>query len=321
MQRPVQRFGLLCGACMLLACAAVRHAPPMSMPLAPIGADEAYLMGREHQLARSSADAVRLYRQALLADPQHINARNGLATALAEQGDFSGAVVIWQDLIAQLQGDAGPGAAYLFSNLGYAYFLAGQYAAAQQAQERACLLDPANPHAWQRLANTLDRAGDAQRALRIQRQALALLTHDLQRDAALAGADVPDDGWARVTLTAGADGLLTLQRTGAQAAGVGTPAPETASLEISNGNGVPGMARAVAARVRDPALRLVRVTNADGFGVRRTRIEYQPALRAIAARLAQQVQPDAVLVEAPGTARTGLRLVLGHNATKPGAAI
>jgi tetratricopeptide (TPR) repeat protein len=321
MQRPVQRFGLLCGACMLLACAAVRHAPPMSMPLAPIGADEAYLMGRQHQLARSSADAVRLYRQALLADPQHINARNGLATALAEQGDFSGAVVIWQDLIAQLQGDAGPGAAYLFSNLGYAYFLAGQYAAAQQAQERACLLDPANPHAWQRLANTLDRAGDAQRALRIQRQALALLTHDLQRDAALAGADVPDDGWARVTLTAGADGLLTLQRTGAQAAGVGTPAPETASLEISNGNGVPGMARAVAARVRDPALRLVRVTNADGFGVRRTRIEYQPALRAIAARLAQQVQPDAVLVEAPGTARTGLRLVLGHNATKPGAAI
>jgi tetratricopeptide (TPR) repeat protein len=321
MQRPVQRFGLLCGACMLLACAAVRHAPPMSMPLAPIGADEAYLMGREHQLARSSADAVRLYRQALLADPQHINARNGLATALAEQGDFSGAVVIWQDLIAQLQGDAGPGAAYLFSNLGYAYFLAGQYAAAQQAQERACLLDPANPHAWQRLANTLDRAGDAQRALRIQRQALALLTHDLQRDAALAGADVPDDGWARVTLTAGADGLLTLQRTGAQTAGVGTPAPETASLEISNGNGVPGMARAVAARVRDPALRLVRLTNADGFGVRRTRIEYQPALRAIAARLAQQVQPDAVLVEAPGSARTGLRLVLGHNATKPGAAI
>jgi tetratricopeptide (TPR) repeat protein len=321
MQRPVQRFGLLCGACMLLACAAVRHAPPMSMPLAPIGADEAYLMGRQHQLARSSADAVRLYRQALLADPQHINARNGLATALAEQGDFSGAVVIWQDLIAQLQGDAGPGAAYLFSNLGYAYFLAGQYAAAQQAQERACLLDPANPHAWQRLANTLDRAGDAQRALRIQRQALALLTHDLQRDAALAGADVPDDGWARVTLTAGADGLLTLQRTGAQTAGVGTPAPETASLEISNGNGVPGMARAVAARVRDPALRLVRLTNADGFGVRRTRIEYQPALRAIAARLAQQVQPDAVLVEAPGSARTGLRLVLGHNATKPGAAI
>jgi tetratricopeptide (TPR) repeat protein len=325
MQRPVQRFGLLCGACMVLACAAVRHAPPMPMPLAPIGADEAYLMGRQHQLARSSADAVRLYRQALLADPQHINARNGLATALAEQGNFSGAVVIWQDLIAQLQGEAGPGAAYLFSNLGYAYFLAGQYAAAQQAQERACLLDPGNPHAWQRLANTLDRAGDAARALHMQRQALALLKHDVHADVALAGGsaviDSPEDGWARVTLSAGADGLLTLQRTGAQAAGAGTPAPATASLEISNGNGVPGMARAFASRVRDPALRLVRLTNADGFGVRRTRIEYQPALRAMAARLAQQVQPDAVLVEAPGGARTGLRLVLGHNAAKPGAAI
>ena len=322
MAQPVRRFALLCGACMLLACSTVRHAPPMPLFMAPIGADEAYLMGRQHQLARSSADAVRLYRQALLADPQHVNARNALAAALAEQGDFAAAIVLWQGLIAQLASADDPAAAWLFGNLGHAYFLAGQYAAAQQAQERACLLDPANPYYWQRLADTLDRAGDAPRALRMQRQALALLTHDPQRDAALAGAaaaaDAPDDGWAHVTLTTGVDGLLTLRRAGASPEGA---APAPASLEISNGNGVPGMARAIAARVRDPALRLVRLSNADGFGVRRTRIEYQPALRAIAARLAQQVQPDAVLVEAPGSARTGLRLVLGHNAAKPGAAI
>ena len=325
MNRPVRRFGVLCGACLLLACTTVRHAPPVPLAAAPIGADEAYFLGRQHQLARSGADAIRLYRQALLADPQHVNARNGLAAALAEQGDLPAAIALWQALIAE-QGSAAD--AYLFGNLGYAYFLAGQYAQAQQAQERACLLDPADPHNWQRLASTLDQAGDAVRALRMQRQALALLKHDVRSDVALANgtavstvahATGPDDGWARVTLVQGADGLLTMQRAGAhQAAAVAAAvAPGAASLEIANGNGVPGMARATALRVRDPAVRLVRLSNEHGFGVRRTRIEYRPSLRTVAERLAQQVQPDAVLVEAPGSASTGLRLVLGHNATKP----
>ena len=325
MQRPVQRFGLLCSTCMLLACTTVRHAPPVPLAVAPIGPDAAYLMGRQHQLARSNADAILLYRQALLADPHHVNARNGLAAALAEQGEFRAAIDLWQGLIAALSSDTDPATAYLFSNLGYAYFLAGEFGAAQQAQERACLLDPANPHHWQRLASTFERNGDAPRALRMQRQALALLQHDVRVDAALAGAvtETHDNGWARVTLVAGADGLLTLQRSVTQQPDARAPAaaaaPAPASLEIANGNGVPGMARAVAARVRDPALRLVRLSNAAGFGVRRTRIEYRPALRTMAARLAQQVQPDAVLVAAPGDASTGLRLILGHNA-KPRAA-
>ena len=313
MRRPVQRFGVLCSACMLLACATVEHRA------LPVGADAASRMGREHQLARRSVDAVRLYRQALLADSQHVNARNGLATALAEQGDLRGAIALWQALTAQLGTDAGPATAYLFSNLGYAYFLDGQYDAAREAQERACLLDPMHADAWQRLATTLFKAGDAARAARMARQADTLKRHDVRIDAALAGrsmlaaapAAMPaDDGWARVELVTGADGLLTLQRTAARSVAA------TASLEISNGNGVPGMARATSRRVRDDGVRLVRLTNEAGFGVRRTRIEYQPAFRAVAQRLAQQVQPDAVLVEAPRGARTGLRLVLGHNAGK-----
>lgn len=317
MRRPVQRFGVLCSACMLLACATVEHRA------LPVGADAAYRMGREHQLARHSVDAVRLYRQALLADPQHVNARNGLATALAEQGDRRGAIALWQALTAQVGTDTGPATAYLFSNLGYAYFLDGQYDAARQAQERACLLDPTNAEAWQRLATTLFKAGDAARAVRMARQADTLKQHDVRVDAALAGSSVltaapaavpAEDGWARVELVTGTDGLLTLQRTAART----TPATaaRAASLEISNGNGVPGLARATSRRVRDDGVRVVRLTNEAGFGVRRTRIEYQPALRAVAQRLARQVQPDAVLVEAPSSARTGLRLVLGHNAGK-----
>jgi len=294
MRFPFRRLGVLCSAWLVLSCASVDR----SLGLAGLGADEAYLMGRQHQLARSNAEAMRLYRMALLADPQHLNARNGLATVLAEQGDLKAAIALWQELIAQ-SGNA----AWLHGNLGYAYYLDGQYASAQQAQERACLLDPANAQAWQRLSETLEKIGDLARALRMQRQALALLEHDVQADAALA------DGWATVTLVTGADGLLTLQRS--DAAPVTASGPAT--LDIANGNGVPGAARATAQRVRDPALRVVRLSNESGYGVRRTRIEYRPTLRATAQRLAQQVAPNAVLVEAPPGLTTSLRLVLGRN--------
>ncbi len=290
MRCSLRRLGVLCSACAVLSCASVDQ----PLAVAGLGADEAYLMGRQHQLARSDAEAMRLYRAALLADPQHVNARNGLATVLAEQGDLKAAIAVWQSLIAQ-SGHA----AWLHGNLGYAYYLDGQYASAQQAQERACLLDPANAQAWQRLAATLEKIGDLARALRMQRQALALLEHDVQADVALA------DGWSTVTLVTGADGLLTLQRSAA--------APTLATLDIANGNGVPGAARAAALRVRDPALRVVRLSNESGFGVRRTRIEYRPALRATAQRLAQEVAPGAVLVEAPSGLSTSLRLVLGRH--------
>jgi tetratricopeptide (TPR) repeat protein len=316
MGQPV-RFGLLCGACMLLACSTLEHAPPSSP-------DAAYVLARQHQLAHNTAEATRLYRQALLAEPQHVNARNGLATALAEEGNLRGAITLWEGLTAELGTNAGPATAYLYSNLGYAYFLDGQYALARQAQERGCLLDPANALAWQRLGATLFHAGDASRAERMQRQAQTLAQHDVHADAMLAGSTIiaaappaapVEDGWARVELVTGADGLLTLQRTAARQPGV--VAPRIASLEISNGNGVRGMARATAQRVNDAGMRLVRLNNEAGFGVRRTRIEYQPALRAAALRLAQRVRPDAVLVEAPRGARTGLRLVLGHDAIRP----
>lgn len=280
-----ERLGLLCSAGLLVACASGPR---------PISADAAYAAGRDFQMAHDTVAAMGAYRNALLTDPQHVAARNGMASLLAEKGDLAGAIALWQGLAAQFGNEA-----YLFGNLGHAYFLNGQYAEAQQAQERACLLDPANAAHWQRLAGTLGKIGDAERAVRLQRQAVALAEHDLPTDAALAGSA----GLARLELIAGVDGMLTLRRT--------APA---ASLEIANGNGVPGMARAIARRVRASGLQVARVSNAGGFAVQRTRIEYRPAARIAAQRLAQQIQPDALLVATPRGLTTDLRLVLGRNA-------
>lgn len=318
MHTPIKRLAVAGATCTLLACASFeRPAPQPSLAFAAIGADEAYLMGRQHQLARAGADAMRLYRQALAADPRHVNAKNGLATVLAEQGDFQAAIALWQGMTAAAGADA-----YLFNNLGYAYFLSGDYAQARQAQERACLLDPASPLAWQRLAATLDKLGDLDRAARLQRQAQALMTHDVHADAALAGASAaiptaaPDDGWSQVELVAGADGLVTLSRTRARE--VAATSEQAATLEITNGNGVSGMARATALRLRTAAVKVIRLSNANGYGVLRTRVEYQPAFKALAERLAQQMQPGVPVVASTQSAQADVRVVLGRDAVPRG---
>ena len=65
-------------------------------------------------------------------------------------------------------------------------------------------------------------------------------------------------------------------------------------------------------QLRDPALKVVRLTNEMGFGVRQTRVEYLPAFRETAERLAQHVGSGAP-VEVAMDGHADVRLVIGHD--------
>lgn len=83
-------------------------------------------------------------------------------------------------------------------------------------------------------------------------------------------------------------------------------------LEISNGAGRQGLARLMSHRLRDPALKVVRLTNEKSFNVRATRIEYQGAFRTAAQRLARHMgsgEPVEVGIAGPAD----VRLVLGRD--------
>ena len=86
-------------------------------------------------------------------------------------------------------------------------------------------------------------------------------------------------------------------------------------LEISNGNGITGMARSVARQLGEGDPRVVRLSNHKGYGVRQTRIEYQPDFKAAAQQLAQRVGASQV-IPAAKTGRSDLRLILGRDRTK-----
>ncbi|WP_167225664.1 tetratricopeptide repeat protein [Massilia rubra] len=341
MRRTLTSTTLLIAGALLLACAGPRsrvegaHAPAA----APVSAEDAYLTGRGAHLARRHDAALAAYRAALARDPAHLKARNGLATLYAEQGDFARAIALWQTMTREGEGADGQVSAFLFSNLGYAHFLNGQFEQALAALEKACLLDPLNERAWDHLGGALEKVGQHQRAQQMYRQASALRTHDLKADYAVAGhagvaaidsalkagsqAPAPEPQWDRTEVRQDASGVFVVQRVGAVMAAMPTPAAAIAApvpaarsgqalLEIRNGNGVAGMARSLAGTMDERALRVVRLSNQKGFGVRQTRIEYQPEFREAAERLAQRF--GAARVVAVGQiGRADVRLVIGRD--------
>ena len=251
------------------------------------------------------------------------------------------------DLNAALQADAGPDAAQRFVTLGSASLRSGDYDAARVALERACLLDPLVAHSWELLGEALAALGQDARAQQMLRQAASLRQYDLRADFAATGGQTgvaalgqamaalqptPQPGWAQAQIHVGADGMMELRRIPASAPVVqpslqsALPSalqplslpPAVARLEISNGNGVTGMARALARQIDAPGLRVTRLSNQPGFTVRHTRIEYDAAHVDAARRLAQRVG-SVHLQEVNHRAPANLRLVLGRDLAQRGA--
>ncbi len=325
-----------CAGALLLACGGPRQQPAAEPP-AFLGADAYYALGRAEHAARRPALARRGYALALQVDPAHADARNGMAVLLAEQGDYGAAVQIWRALVGEAAALPAAERAFRLGNLGYALYLQGERAEALAMLEQACVLDPYRPVAWEQLAGVLAATGDTQRALQMTKQARMLRSHDIRQDYALTGAAVPaatapaasaepretpwPAGLARTEVVQ-AGAVVEVRRVAAvvPAPAAAAPAATVATavkLEISNGNGVRGMAAAWARRLREPAfaawpsLRLtnVRLTNVKPFAVPVSRIEYRDTpdigklAQALAARLGMRAMP------AGGTA--DLRIVLG----------
>ncbi|MES2015353.1 MAG: tetratricopeptide repeat protein [Pseudomonadota bacterium] len=322
MQTMLKRLTVLCSGAMLLACTGA-GAPLQVAARRTADAEQAYLIGRSHHMALRPQQALAYYRSALREAPTHVNARNGLAVLYAEQGQLDLAIGLWQEMTATASGRE---QAFLFSNLGYAHLIHGEPARALAVLEQACLLDPLSERAWQHLGDALEQTGQRERAAAMHRQAASLRGHDLRADLAVAAsasadangsAAAPAGPWARTEVSMDSGGMFVLRRVAQQqqlagAKPASAPAAMRAQLEISNGNGVTGMARSLASTLGEHDPRVVRLSNQKGFAVTLTRIEYQPAFRDAAEQLAGRVGAVQV-IPADQRGRADLRLVLGRD--------
>jgi tetratricopeptide (TPR) repeat protein len=322
--------GAACIGALLLACGGRQPLVPAPVPTA--SADAYYALGRAEHAARHYPLARRAWEQALKLDPGHAQARNGLAVLAAEEGNYGRAIGLWRALIDEGRDLPRTELAFLLGNLGYALYLQGGHDEALTMLQKACVLDPHQPATWEHLAAVLETLGETDKALRMMKQARMLRSHDIRGDYALTGAAPP----AAPVQPAGASpwpadlprtelrqegAVIEVRHVRPAASGSETvaapvvpvvPAQAPAvRLEISNGNGVRGMAADWARRLRDVQWKSVRLTNAKPFTVSATRIEVRddPAALAVARTLAERLGLPAPRQASAGTA--DLRIVLG----------
>jgi tetratricopeptide (TPR) repeat protein len=227
---------------------------------------------------------------------------------LADEGRYAEAIALLEES-AKRRPDAA-----LLADLGYAYYLDGQSAPALTALERACLLEPSNALAWERLAALLQSMGESGRALGAMRQARTLRETAAQptapapgaRPAATAASGLWPAGMARVEVRqvgAGMVEVVRVERHMPAPAVDRKPAPARARpavamrIEVSNGNGIPGMAAAVARSLRAEGMQVVRLTNTIPFNVEQTRIEIrgsgEPQMRIVLGKDLEIKKPPA----------------------------
>lgn len=209
-------------------------------------------------------------------------------TALVGEGRYAEAIALLEESARRR-----PGAAQ-FGDLAYAYYLSGHPAEAVAALERACLAEPSNPDAWERLAALLEATGESGRALEAMRHARMLREAAPRQPAAgekrgEANVELWPAGMARVEVRQVGAGLVEVARIERTAA---------TRLEVSNGNGIRGMAAAVAQRLRAEGMQVVRLTNTIPFNVEETRVEVRgngdPQVRIVLGKDAGIKKPPGV---------------------------
>lgn len=258
--------------------------------------------------------AIEAYRRALTLDPRLVDAMNAMGAAYAESGRFA---LAREQFEAALKLD--PHSVSTYNNLGFVNYLAGDYPAAADAYKQALRLDARHEKARHNLVQVMERMGRGDQIARSEAQ---------QAVAAPSRATVVPEAPARRTWVEVSPSVYEMHArggAGGMTAPVAVSTPPAAAqpaaafeavrgLEVSNGNGVRGMAAKVARYLSEQGVARARLTNQKPFVERVTRIEYRPGSAGEAAKI-NRLLPVVASQVASNDLRRGVdvRLVLGHD--------
>jgi len=293
--------------------------------------EQLYRLGEYYKRRVSYDYAIKAYKAALERDPGLAEAHSGLGVVYARQGRYGEAIREFQDAIA-----IAPGSAYLYNNLGYAYLLQGSNEQAMKALEEARRLDPTNKKVLRNL--TLARRDDEQvntenavkpAATRASTGATVHSTHAVK--------DKSDGSRSEIAIVEVAPNVYELRARDAGLVKGGavvlsetsnpSPSqhhsfvdPHSLYLEVSNGNGITGMAARIAKLLEGIGLKTTLLTNHLHFKQASTEIQYRDGYRDYAAQLSASLQGPVDVVK-NDTLRDGInvRLLIGRDVASESA--
>lgn len=325
---------------------ALRVEPVFSIRNSGGDVQDYYQLGRYYQGQQRFDLAIEAYRKALALNKDYVEAHNALGTSYAAQGDYDKAIA---ELLSAL--GSAPQAAHIYNNLGYTYFLQKNYASAVAAYERALALDPKNARAVNNLAQASAQLNEGEKsrvaatrppvepaasaAPAVQPVPAIVEESPLPSTAAAPAARPASVNAAAIAAPAAAAAPepAFVQTAAVASSPIETrPAPQAvpavldaaqpsrhdpaltrpARLEISNGNGVNGLAKRTSTLLAREGVATARLTNQKPFHQLETVIQYREGYREQAASLSQRfVNPPGLAVSKTLRGNTDVRLVLG----------
>lgn len=338
------------GAGLMQACGAPVRAPLKVEPVQRVSQsiDQSaagwYRLGKYHHERGQASLALGAYAQSLSLDGGQLDARNAVAALDAQQGRLEDARKALELLVADYPGEVQP-----HNNLGYVYYLQGDYPAAVAMLRRALAMD-ANARAYANLqmAERALRDGPPASALAAAPAASASASASAAAATAGAAAAAPAPGTAALSrmelvelhpnvlelkLRAAATAPLAVAMPAATKAAAapatasaaapvtpiapvapGRPAAARVRLEVVNGNGVEGLARRYRQVLTQAGIAVDRIRNERPYRQQTTTIHYRPGAEAQAARLQLALPGSAALQASDQMAAAELRLILGKDA-------
>lgn len=263
-----------------------------------------YQRGKYYQARGDDDLALDAFVQALTLDRRHVEAHDAVATIYSQQGRFAEAESTLREVIEQK-----PGAAFLHNNLGYIHYLQGHHEAAIKELRTAISLDPQSE--WAR--NNLEMA-EAALAKRIAGQAKKTEIPPVQAPTPSEGFQIWDDANMKATTSVASPTVAKIAKPIAPARTPVAVAGGEFRLEISNGNGVTGLAKRVGRLFGQQGISVYRLTNQPPYRQVITEIQYRSGFRQQAEKVRESLHGYAVVarVEAPGR-RVDIRVVLGQD--------
>lgn len=326
--------GALAGAAaaVLCGCAAADTRGPQVWKYEPVfsvknsvGSGQGYYtLGQYFDGTQAWDKAIDAYRKAIAADAQNVEARDALGVALARTGRYADAEAVLREAVA-----LAPSRSAVRNNLGYVLLLAGKPQEAVVELKVVVAQNSANAIARANLRDAVERSGRAD-----GRPVDAAVEPGAATPPAGNGSSGPVVAAAAQVVTVPdplrAGYAVETPMPGTPEAETAAPAPSAAlvaaatrapadavrasRVEISNGNGVSGMAARVGRWLAAQGVTPDRVTNQRRFVQRVTVVQYRLGFEDSAQRVARLL-PESTRVEPALAAgqRADVRVVLGRD--------